>query len=175
VEPTPPVVDPGDSSEDPPTPPAPPPIVPVFATEILYDFNQVNSFTEFLAKVATIPGATTTMTHWTSQYGGDTHGVFNQVETGYGEILIPLPSTHNKFILNFEGIVGIYWAAPPYSHGNIEISLNGVQIYLKRGPGQVVIERNYNVGDILSIRENLNEVLGKNLRLRIQHVASATQ
>jgi hypothetical protein len=141
----------------------------VYADPLEYDFSLVTNFQQFLAKVATIPGATTTMTGWNNDFGGA------HLDPGNGTITIPLPSTHNKFTLDVWEVAGLHWWIPS---AYIEVVLNPPSAAWQgwtisdSNPRQIV--SNYSVGQSLIIREIGSGIVHKSLKLKLEHVPTGT-
>ena len=123
------------------------------------------------AKVATIPGAVSTFTNYFS-YPGVGDGVFHNPDSGFGYLQVPLPLTHNKWVLKLEAIIDKY---PNFPHEGT------VYVYIRRGGftmpigqcttfGVKTFEGFYQHGDILEIREDSTEVVSVNLVITIKHL-----
>jgi hypothetical protein len=150
----------------------PPVVVPPFVapSALEYNFSSVTNYAQFTAKIATIPGATTTMNVWQGNYGSETHGVLGAPVDG--EIRIPLPSTHNKFTLDIWEVGGLYWNPEAYLEVVLQGSMPNGWTVSDSTPRQIV--SNYNVGSTLVIREIGAAIVSKSLNLRIEYVPTGT-
>jgi hypothetical protein len=138
------------------------------AKPLEYSFLDVYTFEQFVARVASIPGATTTMNYWQGNYGAETHGAYGH--PGDGEISIPLPATHNQFVLDVWEVMGLYWD----STGYIEVVLQGsmpkvwtVSYSTVEWTSTQIVSR-YNEGSVLKIREVGAAIVSKYLKLKLE-------
>lgn len=176
MDPDPPPPPPPDPPPDPPPPDPPPPPIVVYNPDIVYDFNGVTSLAAWNAKVATIPGAISTFTGYQPAYAvGQLPGVYHQPDTGFGYLQVPLPSTHNKYVVKLEAVIDRFG---PGSNGTVYVFLvrNGITTPVGQCTtyGVKTFEGFYQLGDKLEIREDQQELLSVDLVITIKHVANVT-
>lgn len=86
--------------------------------------------------------------------------------------MIPLPVTHNKFTLDVWEVAGLYWNPDAYIEVRLQGSMPQGWTVMDSTPRQII--SNYNTGSTLVIKELGSGIVSKNLKLRIEYVASTT-
>ena len=137
--------------------------------DLVYDFTDYNTETEWKAKAATIPNFTYSFDTWfkNPNDGSSIGGVDGMWTAGsaIGYIQYTLPSGYNKVTINYGNInTGSY----------VRVLINGVEKSSAGANTFLSYTQNYNTGDILKIEEGL-AIMSANLIITLENTTQPTQ